>query len=480
MARSLVDRSKPADVADATWNAVLGALSSIGEDGTGLVIVLGRGSVAESAEVVTQAAEILADAYPAARFLPALRRGNVMGALDMGLAPGMLPGRVSLEAGREWYGSEGGWTSVPAARGRDTAGVLAGLADGSMKAVVLLGADPIGDFPDLELATKALEGAELVIAVDCVRSPSVDRAHVVLPAAMHHERPGTTTNIEGRVLRVGQKLTPPSMCWPDWMIAVELAARLGSDLGVGSQAQLSDEIERLAPSHAGLTRDVLDSPAARDGIVVPIKATPVVLGRPAGGGARGARSAGTNAAPFDPIATPGIESVELQGAVARVGFAEQQGGSDESGDGRQASGTTERVQKPPLIARQIAHFSDGSVAQVAGALRLVSPRRLYDHGMQMLESPALAALVEPLVAKVNPSELEARNIAPGSVVRLASEGSNGSGGASLELAVVGDAGVPAGVVEVSANVRADGGETAGAARLIRSGGMVVDLQMEQV
>jgi hypothetical protein len=100
--------------------------------------------------------------------------------------------------------------------------------------------------------------------------------------------------------------------------------------------------------------------------------------------------------------------------------------------------------------------------------------------MQMLESPALAALVEPLVAKVNPSELEARNIAPGSVVRLASEGSNGSGGASLELAVVGDAGVPAGVVEVSANVRADGGETAGAARLIRSGGMVVDLQMEQV
>ena len=92
MARSLVTRSKPADVPDAQWESALSAISSIGEDGTGLVVVLGRGSVAESAEVVTQAAETLADAYPAARFLPALRRGNVMGALDMGLAPGILPG----------------------------------------------------------------------------------------------------------------------------------------------------------------------------------------------------------------------------------------------------------------------------------------------------------------------------------------------------------------------------------------------------
>ena len=61
-------------------------------------------------------------------------------------------------------------------RGRDTAGVLEGLADGSMKAVVLVGADPIGDFPDNELAKEALSKADLVIAVDCVRSDSVEHA----------------------------------------------------------------------------------------------------------------------------------------------------------------------------------------------------------------------------------------------------------------------------------------------------------------
>jgi NADH-quinone oxidoreductase subunit G len=466
LAAALVARNRPDDVPAGDWDASLAALSSVGDDGAGLVVVVGRGSVAESADVVTQAAVTLADAYPSARFLPALRRGNVMGALDMGLAPGLLPGRVSLENAREWYSSQDGWSALAAERGRDTAGVLEGLADGSMKAVVLLGADPVGDFPDVQLATKALSQAELVVAVDCVRTQSVEHSHVVLPAAMHHERPGTTTNIEGRVLRVGQKLTSPVMCWPDWMIASEIAARLGSDLGVGSAAELWDEIERLAPSHSGLTRAVLDSPGARDGVVVPLKSTPVVIGR------------GSNsvvAALFDPIATPGIESVELQGAISRVGFAEQQGGSNpplEPG----SSDATPRPTKPLLVEREIAHYADTIVAEpAAGTLRLISPRRLYDHGVQMRESPSLAGLVGPLVCKVNPSELETRKIASGSVVRLTADASDGHGVATLEIEVVADAGVSAGVVEVDANVRAG---TTSAAQLIGSTSVVVDLRME--
>ncbi len=476
MAAALVARNKPAAVSASDWDACVAALSTVGDDGSGLVVVVGRGSVAESADVVTQAAVTLADAYPSTRFLPALRRGNVMGALDMGLSPGLLPGRVSLESGREWYSKEQGWSALAQERGRDTAGVLDGLADGSMKAVVLLGADPIGDFPDVQLATKALSGAELVVAVDCLRSQSVEHSHVVLPAAMHHERPGTTTNIEGRVLRVGQKLTSPVMCWPDWMIASEIAARLGSDLGVGSAAELWDEIERLAPSHSGLTRAVLDSPGARDGVIVPIKSTPVVIGR---------GPSSVEAAPFDPIATPGIESVELQGALSRVGFAEQQGGSNPPpGPGRPpgpadlplSPDAPGRATRPTLIERQITHYSDMIVAEhAAGTLRLISPRRLYDHGVQMLESPSLGGLVAPLVCKVNPAELETREIASGSVVRLTADASDGSGGAALEVEVVADAGVSAGVVEMDANVRSG---TTSAGQLIRSSSVVVDLRME--
>ena len=51
------------------------------------------------------------------------------------------------------------------------------------------------------------------------------------------------------------------------MIAAELAVHLGSDLGVDSLAAVWDEIERLAPSHAGLTGALLDAVGAADGVI---------------------------------------------------------------------------------------------------------------------------------------------------------------------------------------------------------------------
>ena len=120
-------------------------------------------------------------------------------------------------------------------------------------ALVLLGADPLADFPDRGLARRALDAVAFTVAVDTFANPSVRGADVVLPAAGFAERPGTTTNIEGRVTRLGQKVTAPGTARPDWMIAVELATRLGSDLGFDSLDAIAAEIERLAPSHAGLT-----------------------------------------------------------------------------------------------------------------------------------------------------------------------------------------------------------------------------------
>ena len=343
-----------------------------------------------------------------------------------------------------------------------------------MKAVVLLGADPLGDFPDQDLATRALDAAEFVLAVDCFSSASVKQADVVLPAAMHHERRGTTTNIEGRVLRVGQKLTPPVLCWPDWMIAAELAARLGDDLGVTSVAQLWDEIERLAPSHAGLTQAVLDSPAARDGVVVPLKASRVTLTR-----------RGSNwESKIDPVATPGIESVELQGAIARVGTAEPQGGydSDLEEDAPEVTTpeTTKRVKRPSMLAYSPpthagsdagSDAAPSSIGPEDGSLKLVSPRRLYDQGVQMIESEALAGLIQPPFAKLNPSELEARSLTPGSIVRL------GSNGTSFLIEVAEDIGVRRGTLELSANVRSENGDVS-AARLIKSGSDVTHVRIE--
>jgi NADH-quinone oxidoreductase subunit G len=171
----------------------------------GAVVILGRPSTAEAANFVTEAALVLAAKLPGVKFLSALRRGNVHGALAYGLYPGT--------------------------DGMDTGAMLRASANGKLAALVLLGADPAGDVPDASLAQRGLAGAGFTIAVDSAQSSATARADVVLPAAAFAEKSGTTTNIEGRVTRVGQKVTPPGVAWPDWMIAAELAFAMGGDLG---------------------------------------------------------------------------------------------------------------------------------------------------------------------------------------------------------------------------------------------------------
>jgi anaerobic selenocysteine-containing dehydrogenase len=144
---------------------------------------------------------------------------------------------------------------------------LTAAAEGRLQGLVLLGADPLRDFPDADLARRGLEGAGFVLAVDLFITDSVARADVVLPAAGFAEKPGTTTNLEGRVSRLHQKVTAPGTARPDWEIAVMLADQLDADLGVESLEGIWDEIERVAPSHAGITHRRIDSREGFDGIV---------------------------------------------------------------------------------------------------------------------------------------------------------------------------------------------------------------------
>ena len=171
---------------------------------------------------------------------------------------------------------------MPPGRGRGTADILAAAAgdqaEGArVRALVVLGADPLTDFPDRRLAGRAIEGAEFVVAVASTPGALLDHADVVLPAAEAHERRGTTTNIEGRISRVGQKLVPPGQAWPDWMIASELAVHLGSDPGFDSVGAVWDEIERVAVSHRGITRAVLDALGSRRRGGRPLSLSPVSL-----------------------------------------------------------------------------------------------------------------------------------------------------------------------------------------------------------
>ena len=214
-----------------------------------LTVLVGRTSVAESAVPVARAALRLARAFPDARFLPLLRRGAAAGGIDAGLVPGLLPGRTSLAGAGAWYGSA--WGAVPTHRGADAAGILVAAAAGHLDVLVLLGADPLADFPDRELARRALERAGTIIAVDVFGTASVRSADVVLPVVTFGERSGTHVNIEGRATAVTRQITPPPGCRRDWEIAAELAHLLGSDLGIASPPDAWAELTDLSPLHAG-------------------------------------------------------------------------------------------------------------------------------------------------------------------------------------------------------------------------------------
>ena len=150
------------------------------------------------------------DANPNAKVLPALRRGNVVGALSVGMAP--------------------------ADADHDGLATLRAAADGKLDLLILLGADPLNDCPDVHLARRALAGARRVISIDTHPSESTKLADVVLAAAAYGEKRGTTTNIEGRVSTLADKVTTTGTARPDWMIAAELSLMLDFDGGLAEVA----------------------------------------------------------------------------------------------------------------------------------------------------------------------------------------------------------------------------------------------------
>ena len=192
-----------------------------------VVVVAGRGNLAVAEATAVAGLRAVLAAVPDAKVLPALRRGNVVGALQLGLAP---------------------------SPGRDALATLRAAADGKVDVLVLLGADPANDCPDRDLARRALAGARRIVSIDTLPSESTQLADVVLPAAAFGEQSGTTTNLEGRVSQVSQKVTTHGTARPDWMIASELAARLGHDLGFGSVEDVTAAISERVPAYAEAVR----------------------------------------------------------------------------------------------------------------------------------------------------------------------------------------------------------------------------------
>lgn len=427
-----------------------------------LSVVLGRPSLAESAAGIAEAAGLLVAARPDARFLPALRRANVHGALDMGLAPGLLPGRVGLGDGAEWYRAQ--WGAVPDRPGLDTAGILAGLAEGRIESLVLLGADPLADFPDAELARRAFDGARSIVAVDLFRTASSDRADVILPASGYAETAGTTTNLEGRVSRLAQRVTPPGTARPDWMIAAELALRLDADLELESTDAIWAEIEHVAPAHAGLTLDHLASPLGTDGFVVPMPEDEAVVDP-------------DTADTADADATDALDA--LDGEVAAVEPEAAVGGTHAADPADEVAGDAPadepepepepQPRRPALLAFTAPGPAPDSHDHDAYSLRLVSSRTLYDGGTLVAHAPSLSGLAPDTAVHLSPKDFDRLGLGVTADTQVRVRSARGE----VTVPAVSDPGLPQGSASLAFR---QSGASAGV--LIDSSAPVTDVRVE--
>ncbi len=234
-----------------------------------VVAIVGRTGLTEGPRLAEAVAAFVRN-LDEGTILPVARRGNVYGALDMGLAPTLLPGRVSASSAEAKAELEDAWGPLPEDAGRTCGGILRGLEDGTLLGLVLLGADPVRDHPDPALARRALEAADFVVSLDIFLSDSSQHADVVLPVEAFAEVEGTVTNLEGRVQKVNRKVAGPGQSRPAWSVLDDLARRMGGDLGAHSAEAMMKEMATVAPAYRGVTWDMLDWGAGREGVVLPV------------------------------------------------------------------------------------------------------------------------------------------------------------------------------------------------------------------
>jgi NADH-quinone oxidoreductase subunit G len=192
-----------------------------------------------------------------ARFAFVTRRANDRGALRAGVHPALLPGGRRLASDEARAEVEEVWGQIPnPAAGRSSREILEACARREIAVLFLIGIDPLRDFPDAQLARRALENVPVKVVQGLELGDLEPFADAFLPAAAWSERDGSVTDWEGRSQRFRPVRGPAGVCRPDWEIFGGLAAAMGGDLGFETLEELREESARLlGPGEQGVRAD---------------------------------------------------------------------------------------------------------------------------------------------------------------------------------------------------------------------------------
>jgi len=204
--------------------------------------------------------------FPGSGISPLRGQNNVQGCGDAGAIPTNLPGYAdyspaSLERFEKAWG-----VRPPATPGLVVTEMTEGCLDGTIRAMYVVGENPMLAEPDLNHVAKALGQLDCLIVQDLFMHETAELAHVFLPAAAFAEKDGTFTNSERRIQRIRKAINPPNLARPDWWITSELAKRVARRLGVAARgfdfthpSQIFDEMARLWPAISGVSYARLES-----------------------------------------------------------------------------------------------------------------------------------------------------------------------------------------------------------------------------
>ena len=173
------------------------------------------------------------------------RRAGDRGAVEAGCLPNLLPGGrpVADAAARVDVQTTWGSDSLPSLQGRDADEILIGASDGELGALVVAGVDP-NDFVDPQAVLEGLETVSFVVSLETRASLVTERADVVFPVSLMHQRAGNFVNWEGRRRHFDVVIEPPNDM-SDLRVLAALADALGSDLGFRTPAEARAELDEL-------------------------------------------------------------------------------------------------------------------------------------------------------------------------------------------------------------------------------------------
>jgi formate dehydrogenase alpha subunit len=195
---------------------------------------------------------------PGTGFIPLRGQSNVQGASDMQGQHNALPGYHSIKDAKDRAKFEKAWgVTLPDNQFKTVVQLEEGAVHGDIKALYVMGENPMGSSPDVDEVARGLKNLELLVVQDLFLSETAALADVVFPVASFAEKDGTFTNTERRVQLVRKAVEPPGMARADWQVVCDLSTAMGYEMRYENPAAIMAEIASLVPSYAGMLHERL-------------------------------------------------------------------------------------------------------------------------------------------------------------------------------------------------------------------------------